>query len=101
MSSVFSIALSSLQAESAAISTTGHNLANINTTGFKENNVNFRDLVASSLGEGSVGLGVAKPVNQQMFSQGAITSSSSPWAAAIQGNGLFVLKQSDNQASYT
>ena len=101
MSSVFSIALSSLQAESEAINTTGHNLANLNTTGFKESNVNFRDLVAASMSGSSTGLGVARPVSQQIFSQGPISSSASPWAAAIQGNGFFVLKQSTGQQVYT
>jgi flagellar hook protein FlgE len=101
MSSVFSIALSSLQAESEAINTTGHNLANLNTTGFKESNVNFRDLVAASLSGDSTGLGVSRPINQQIFSQGPISSSASPWAAAIQGNGFFVLKQSAGQNVYT
>ena len=101
MSSVFSIALSSLQAESEAINTTGHNLANINTNGFKQSESNFRDLVAASLSGTSTGLGVANPVNQQIFSQGPLISSTSPWAAAIQGTGFFVLKQPTGQASYT
>jgi flagellar hook protein FlgE len=101
MSSVFSIALSSLQAESNAINSTGHNLANLNTTGFKDSNVNFRDLVAANLSGSSTGLGVAAPINQQNFSQGALSSSTSPWAVAIQGNGFFVLKQSTDQQVYT
>ena len=101
MSSVFSIALSSLQAESEAINTTGHNLANVSTDGFKESNVNFRDLVAASLSGQSTGLGVTRPVNQQIFSQGPLSSSTSPWAAAIQGNGFFVLKQATGGAAFT
>ncbi len=101
MSSVFSIALSSLQADSEAISTTGHNLANLNTTGFKENTINFRDLVASGLSGGSTGLGVSRPINQQNFSQGALSGSQSPWAVAIQGSGFFVAKQSTGQQAYT
>lgn len=101
MSSVFSIALSSLQAESEAINTTGHNLANVNTTGFKDSSVNFRDLVAANLSGSSTGLGVAAPINQQNFSQGALSSSTSPWAVAIQGSGFFVLKQSTGQQVYT
>lgn len=101
MSSVFSIALSSLQAESEAINTTGHNLANVNTVGFKQSSVNFRDLVAASMGGESTGLGVTKPINQQIFSQGALSSSSSPWAAAIQGDGFFMLKQSSGETAYT
>jgi flagellar hook protein FlgE len=101
MSSVFSIALSSLQADSEAISTTGNNLANLNTTGYKNNSVNFRDLVAASLGGSSTGLGVSRPINQQDFSQGALSSSQSPWAVAIQGNGFFIAQQSNGQQVYT
>lgn len=105
MSSAFSIALSSLKAESDAINSTGHNLANINTTGFKGSNVDFRDLVASTLGGGGAnsqfGLGVSRPLNHQIFSQGAISSSSSPWAVAIQGNGFFMAKTAEGQQVYT
>lgn len=105
MSSAFSIALSSLQANSDAINTTGNNLANLNTTGFKSSNVEFKTLVSEQLGgggaEGQYGLGVASPVNQQIFSQGTISSSSSPLAAAIQGNGFFVVSGANNQQLYT
>lgn len=102
MSSAFSIALSSLQAQSEAINTAGHNLANINTTGFKGSDVDFRDLVAASTVSGqSFGMGVSQIVNQQNFSQGAITGTTSPWAAAIQGDGFFALKNGENQSLYT
>lgn len=104
MSSAFSIALSSLKAESDAINSTGHNLANINTTGFKGSEVAFRDLVATSfagVGASQFGLGVSRPLNHQIFSQGSISSSSSPWAVAIQGNGFFMVKSPDNQQLYT
>src|SRR3954447_15535359 len=102
MSSAFSIALSSLKAQSDAISTAGHNLANINTAGFKSSAVAFRDLVAGNLGGGSsTGMGVAQPLTRQTFSQGTITTSDSTWAAAIQGNGFFVLKNASAQSLYT
>lgn len=105
MSSAFSIALSSLQANSDAINTTGNNLANLNTTAFKSSNVEFKTLVSEQLGgngaEGQYGLGVASPLNQQNFSQGTITSSNSPLAAAIQGNGFFVVNGANNQQLYT
>ena len=77
MSSVFSIALSSLQAESDAINTTGNNLANMNTDGFKGSDVDFKDLFSQSLGSASniqTGLGVSVPINNQIFTQGAIQS---------------------------
>jgi flagellar hook protein FlgE len=104
MSSAFSIALSSLQAESAAISTTGNNLANMNTDGFKGSAVDFKDLFSASMGSGTSydsGLGVTLPVNNQLFTQGAIQTSSAPLSAAIQGNGFFVVNGSDNQQLYT
>ena len=105
MSSAFSIALSSLKAESDAINSTGHNLANINTNGFKGSNVDFRDLVATSLGAGNAatqfGLGVQTPLDHQIFSQGPISSSSSPWATAIQGNGFFVTQSANGAQGYT
>jgi flagellar hook protein FlgE len=105
MSSAFSIALSSLQAESAAINTTGNNLANMNTDGFKGSAVDFKDLFSESLGSGgnsySSGLGVTLPVNNQLFTQGAVETSSAPLSAAIQGNGFFVVNSPDNEQLFT
>jgi len=104
MSSAFSIALSSLQAESAAINTTGNNLANMNTDGFKGSAVDFKDLFSASVGNGASsdsGLGVTLPVNNQLFTQGAIQTSSAPLSAAIQGNGFFVVNSPSNQQLYT
>jgi flagellar hook protein FlgE len=99
MSSVFSIALSSLQAESAAISTTGNNLANMNTAGFKSSAVDFKDLFSQYSGD--AGLGVSMPVNEQQFIQGGVQSSASPLAAAIQGNGFFVVTNTAGEPLFT
>jgi flagellar hook protein FlgE len=104
MSSAFSIALSSLQAESAAINTTGNNLANMNTNGFKGSSVDFKDLFSNSLGGDSSyssGVGVSLPFNDQLFTQGAIQTSSAPLSAAIQGDGFFVVTNATNQQLYT
>jgi flagellar hook protein FlgE len=104
MSSAFSIALSSLQANSDAINTTGNNLANLNTTAFKSSNVDFKTLVSEQLGNGAsgqYGLGVTTPLNEQVFSQGTLQSSTSPLAAAVQGNGFFVVNSPTNQQLYT
>ncbi len=104
MSSAFSIALSSLQAQSEGINTTGNNLANMNTTGFKASNVDFETLISQNMGANGafqVGLGVATPVNEQIFSQGPIQSSNSPLAAAIQGSGFFMVNNSQGQQLFT
>ncbi len=104
MSSTFSIALSALQAQSEAINTTGNNLANLNTAGFKGSSVDFKDLFGQSLGSNAsfeVGLGVGVPISNTSFSQGAIQTSTSPYAAAIQGDGFFVVNSPSNQQMFT
>ncbi|HYO84251.1 MAG TPA: flagellar hook protein FlgE [Bryobacteraceae bacterium] len=94
----FVSALSALKAQSAAVDTVGHNLANVSTTGYKAATVAFKDLVNESLGSGNEsGLGVATPISVRNFSQGAIQSSSGGLDAAIQGNGFFVVR--DNQGA--
>ena len=104
MSSTFSIALSALQASSEAINTTGNNLANLNTNGFKGSSVSFKDLFGQTLGANNsfqVGLGVGVPISDTVFSQGAIQTSNSSYAAAIQGNGFFVVNSPTNQQLFT
>ncbi len=104
MSSVFSIALSSLQAESAAINITGNNLANMNTDGFKGSAVDFKDLFSQSMGAASgsqSGLGVGLPINNQLFTQGSVQSSAAPLSAAIQGNGFFMVNSPNAQQLFT
>ncbi|MGH9440577.1 MAG: flagellar hook-basal body complex protein, partial [Terriglobia bacterium] len=104
MSSALSIALSALQAQSEGIDTTGNNLANMNTTGFKGSTADFEDLMSQYMGVGAgqaVGTGVARPINQQLFTQGPLQSSNSPLATAIQGNGFFMVTDPSGAQLYT
>jgi len=104
MSSSFSIALTGLESESQAIDITGNNLANMNTNGFKESEADFKNLFSESYGISSgleTGLGVSIPNSNQVFTQGSIESAPSPLAAAIQGNGFFVVQAPDGQNLYT
>ncbi|MBV8553620.1 MAG: flagellar hook protein FlgE [Acidobacteriaceae bacterium] len=104
MSSTFSIALSALQAQSEAINATGNNLANVNTDGFKGSITDFKSLFSEYLGVDAgfpVGLGVGVPISNTVFSQGAIQTSTSPLAAAIQGNGFFIVNESSGQQLFT
>jgi flagellar hook protein FlgE len=103
MGSAFSIALSSLEAESSAIDVTGNNLANMNTDGFKGSEVDFKDLFSQSYGQSGLetGLGVSTPSGNQILTQGAIQSSTSPLSAAIQGDGYFVVNSPAGQSLYT
>jgi flagellar hook protein FlgE len=105
MGTAFNTALSALNANTTAIDIVGNNLANLNTTGFKDSSVGFSDIMAEQLGTGTgntqVGLGVAQVQSVQQFSQGSITNTGASLDAAIEGNGFFVVQNSNNQQLYT
>jgi len=105
MQTAFSIALSGLQANTTAIDVTGNNLANLNTAGYKATTLSFHDLVSESMGatEGQtqIGVGVGAPITLRQFSQGAIQSTGGPLDAAIQGDGFFMVTDSQVNTEYT
>jgi len=98
----FSIALSGLNADTAALNVVGNNLANLNTTGFKGSSISFHDLVASlSAGSSQIGAGVSAPNIKRDFLQGNIQLSGGAFDAAIQGNGFFVVRDTQGRTLYT
>lgn len=102
----FSTALSALNAVSTGIDVVGNNLANLNTTGYKQSVVSFHDLVTQSLGAGlgetQVGFGVAAPLTNRQFTQGALPASTGVLDAAISGDGFFVVRDAaTNSQLYT
>ena len=103
MFTAFSTALSGLNADTTAVDVIGNNLANLNTTGFKGSDVSFHDLVNQALqgGQTEPGFGVTTPTITQVFSQGSIQPSDQPYAAAIQGNGFFIVNDPNNGQLYT
>jgi flagellar hook protein FlgE len=104
MGTAFSNALSGLKANSEAINVVSGNLANQNTYGYKANQVSFQELVSESLAGASTsnltGASVV-PLSTQSFSQGSVTSTGQPYDAAIQGNGFFVVQNSQGQQAFT
>ncbi|HVY91798.1 MAG TPA: flagellar hook protein FlgE [Bryobacteraceae bacterium] len=103
MNLAFSTALSGLSADSTAINVVGNDLANLNTTGYKATELNFSDLMSQTLGgAGSqVGMGIGQVSSFAKYTQGSLQNTSGPTDAAIQGNGFFVVKDSNNQQLYT
>jgi flagellar hook protein FlgE len=88
----FDTALSALQAYSSAMDAVGNNLANMSTTGFKTSDINFQDVMGTVTANNTqIGNGVQQPTTEADFSQGAITTTTNPLDAAIQGNGFFLL----------
>jgi flagellar hook protein FlgE len=102
--SSFNTALSALKANASALDVVGNNLANLNSTGFKASSVAFSDLASMALsGVGSVaeGAGVNPPKSTRQFTQGGIQVTSGRLDAAIQGNGFFVVRDSQGASLYT
>ena len=97
----FSTALSALNAHSTAIDAVGHNLANLNTAGFKGSSVSFFDLMSQATGGAEIGAGVNIPVTTRQFVQGSLQLSGRALDAAIQGDGFFVIRDSQNVQQFT
>ncbi|MGA7415377.1 MAG: flagellar hook protein FlgE [Bryobacteraceae bacterium] len=98
MLTALSTALSALDAESTAIDVVGNNLANLNTTGFKANTTVFDDLISQTqgaTGATQIGMGVAPPTTERIFTEGAIQASTGPLDVAIQGSGFLIVQPHD------
>jgi flagellar hook protein FlgE len=102
----YSIPLSGLQAESSWLNVISNNLANLNTDGFKDENLTFGDIFAQMQGASGngnpiqVGSGVQVSGTTANFSNGTVESTGVSSNMAIQGNGMFVVKD-DGTTSFT
>ncbi len=114
LSSVFSTAISGLQASETIVDVAGNNVANSNTVGYKASQVMFVTQFLQSLGLGSapstgsggtnprqVGLGTQVSSITPNFAQGTLQISSNPSDLAIQGDGFFMVKASTGEQVYT
>lgn len=117
MSFSFNTALSGLNAHSNALSVVGNNIANANTIGFRSSSVAFMDVFANSFGARlngasgtrlngagnslQIGNGVRIGAIHTNFESGSLNESGSPLHAAIQGNGFFVIRNTDGSSGYS
>ena len=101
--SSFYSGLSGLQAHAARLNVIGNNLANVNTIGFKGGRMTFQDIYSQTIGGRGmqVGLGVQIAGIDQLFSQGSLQTTGVVSDMALQGNGLFVLRDPNGTAMYT
>ena len=95
----FSIPLSGLDANSAALSALSNNLANLNTVGYKSTTAAFHDLFYQQIGSSGSGdpiqLGVGSAISsmQSLFTDGSVQRDGVPTHVAIQQDGFFVTLQ--------
>ena len=105
--SSFSIPLTGLEASSTSLDTIANNLSNMNTTAFKSQNTSFSDLFYQQVGDAGdgnplqVGAGVQVAATNTDFSQGSISETGNNSDVALNGNGFFVVQNSDGTTSYT
>src|SRR5580698_7448481 len=97
--SSYNTALSGLLANSTALNVVGDNLANMNTQGFKSNDILFEDAMQQATQGLQIGEGVGSTTTSRSFTQGTITTTTSPTDAAIQGNGFFVVNDPSSGAT--
>lgn len=107
-------AASGMIAQQTNVDTIANNLANVNTVGYKTEVNEFKSLLYQTLqqrqttADGSpkpttaqVGLGVRNASITSIFKQGALLSSESDTAFAIDGKGFFGVKGNDGETYYT
>jgi len=100
--------ISGLRNHQLRLDVIGDNIANVNTVGYKASRVTLRDGFAQLLAQASqgggggsasqIGSGVTLGSIDSIFSQGSLEATGLPLDLAIQGNGLFVV--SDGQQNY-
>jgi flagellar hook protein FlgE len=114
LASALTTALTGMQAAETQVDIVGNNLANSQTVGFKASEAAFATqfLQTQSLGSGptatdggtnprQTGLGTRVAGLTPDFTQGTIEISSSPSDLAIQGDGFFMVQNSDGERLYT
>ena len=114
LASALSTALTGLIGSESTIDVVGNNLANSSTVGFKESSVSFATQFSQTYSTGSsptasnggtnpiqVGLGTTLASITADFTEGTVSNNSTTTDMAIQGNGFFIIQQSDGSYAYT
>ena len=91
MSSLFT-AVSGMSANGTALSVIGDNVANMNTVAFKSSRSSFGDILSQSLGTSQIGRGVAVTDITPVFTQGSFENTANVLDLAVDGEGLFIVK---------
>jgi flagellar hook protein FlgE len=104
MGNAISIGTTGLTSSSKQMDVIGNNLANSSTLGYKAGNTYFAAVLNQSLsGSGSlaVGQGVAVSSIATQFSQGSFETTSNATDLAIDGDGFFMVDNTDGATYYT
>lgn len=95
------VGMSGLTGYARGLRVIAHNTANLNTPGFKGASLQFADLFHDNGGSGGIGNGVATHRTVLDFSAGELRQTGQPLDLAVDGQGLFVLRDAAGQLHYT
>jgi flagellar hook protein FlgE len=104
LDSIF-VGMSGLHGYSQGLRVIANNTANINTPGFKGSTMQFADVFYSTSGSGSglaqVGYGLSATGTTLNFKQGELRQTGNSLDLAVDGQGLFTLKDTSGNLHYT
>ncbi|HUI21604.1 MAG TPA: flagellar hook-basal body complex protein [Methylocella sp.] len=100
--SAMGASVSGMAGQANYLATISENISNSNTTGYKQADTSFQDIVdqIGSVGDYSAG-GVSTSVSYDVAQQGTLSATTSPTDLAIQGNGFFLVENSDGATFLT
>ena len=93
--------VSGINTNGNAMNIIGDNIANANTVGFKSSRGVFFDLLSADVGGTRIGLGSRLASSDRLFVQGGVETTNSATDMAIQGHGLFILKDAQGGTFYS
>jgi len=93
--------VSGINSNGNAMNIIGDNIANANTIGFKSSRAVFFDLLSADIGGTKIGLGSRLAAADRLFIQGGVETTNNLTDLAIQGDGLFILRDSQGGTFYS
>src|SRR5258706_15844534 len=93
--------VSGLNANGNAMNIIGDNIANVNTVGFRRSRAFFSDRWSAKVGGARVATGARLAASSRLFTQGGVETTNSPTDMAIEGTGMFVLKDAQGAEFYS
>jgi len=95
--------VSGLNASSKQMDVIGNNIANVNTVGYKSSKTYFGDILSQSMAGGGSQIGRGVSVNDvsTQFSLGSFETTANATDLAIEGDGFFMVSDSDGGNYYT
>lgn len=93
--------VSGINSNGNAMNIIGDNIANANTIGFKSSRAVFFDLLSADVGGTKIGLGSRLATSDRLFVQGGVETTNSTTDLAIQGKGLFILREPQGGTFYS